>query len=227
MIKKFGILVLLVVSLMFVVTLLAQTAEKSENNSNGIKEIRPGFQVFPEGKLGNTLYYQKKKLVSREDLVLQDVEEAPDGYVYYGTNQTDEGVLGYVGSETVVFTKLNGGYYQLVTQTAKKRLYRVSRAKEIQNLLPRSNTASGLVYNNINKAAFFHITKGENVETEDGKERYQCTFKLHIVKDGDNRIITLPDAIIDFQSTLKLNWIDQNTLQYTLSNGQKETIVVK
>ena len=227
MLKRIKFIVPTVISLLFAFAILAQTAEKSENNNNGIKEIKPGFQVFPDGKLGNTLYANKKKLVTREDLILRDVVEAPEGHVYYGVNELDEGVLGYAGSETTEFTELEGGFYALVTSEGKRRLYRISSKNVIQDLLPRSNTANGLVYNKVNKAAFFHITKGETIETDDGRQRYQYTFKIHIVKDGIDTVTHLPETVSDFRSRLRMKWINRNTLQYTLSNDQKETIVIK
>jgi hypothetical protein len=216
-----------VFSILFAFALLAQTAEKSENDLNGIKEIKPGFQVFPDGKLGNTLYADKKKLISREDLVLKDVLAAPEGYVYFGVNEVEEGVLGYVGPEKAEFKELEGKYYSLLTSDGKRLLYQVTSKNEIQNLLPRSNTASGLVHNKENKAAFFHITKGETIETEEGKERYQYTFKIHIVRDRNERVTHLSETVSDFRSRLRMRWLNKNTLQYILSNGQKETIVIK
>jgi hypothetical protein len=153
--------------------------------------------------------------------------EAPEGYIYFGVNELDEGVLGYVGPDTTEFTEIEGKYYALVTSEGKRRLYRISSKNEIQDLLPRSNTASGLVYNKVNKAAFFHITRGETVETEDGRQRYLYTFKIHIVKDGIDKITHLPETVSDFRSRLRMKWINGNTLQYSLSNNQKETIVIK
>lgn len=227
MIKKIKFVSFFLISLCLVSSLLAQTTEKSENIINGVVEIKPGFQIFPVGKLGNTLYMQGKKLVSQENIVLYDVVEGPEGYVYCGIDENETAILGFVGPDTVEFTQLEGGYYQLVTADRKRKLYRVINKNEIQNLLPRSNTANGLVYNNIDKAAFFHISKGETIEMDDGTERYQYTFKIHIVKDDDPRIVNLPDTITDFRSRLKLDWVDQNTIQSTLSNNEKITFVVK
>ncbi|MBU2512087.1 hypothetical protein KJ966_12170 [bacterium] len=227
--KQFKIVVLLsfVLSFLLITPLLAQTIEKSKNNTvGGIKELKNGFQVFPEGKLGNTLYKDKNKLISRDDLVLHDIVEAPEGHIYYGTNELNEPVLGFVGNTKVQFVPLEGGFYQLQTESGLKRIFRLNPQNEIQNVLPNSNTASGLVYNGENKAAFFHITKGETIETEDEGPKFQYTFRIHVVKDGDDKIIHLPETVSDFKSKLKLIWIDRNTLQYTLSNNQKETIVI-
>ncbi len=215
------------IGLLFSLTALAQSEEKSQNSINGIKEIGTGFQVFPEGKLGNALYKEGKKVVSREDLILQAIAEAPDGFVYCGTNESEELVLGYTGSNTTVFNALDGGYYELIAKSGKRKLYRLTAEHEIQNLLPRSNTAGGLVYNQEDKAAFYHITKGETVEAENGKLRYQYTFRIHIVRDNDPRVIHLPETISDFKSKLTLNWIDRNTLQFTLSDNQKETVFIE
>jgi hypothetical protein len=226
MINKTGILFISIV-LLLSLTSLAQTDEKSQNSIEGIKQIGPGFQVFPDGKLGNTLYKDGKKIISRPDLVLHSVIDTLDGYIYYGINEADEPVLGYAGSEKTVFTALEGGYYELVAESGKRKIYRLTGEGAIQNLLPKSNTASGLVYNQTDMAAFFHITKGETIEVEEGQLKYQYTFRIHVVKDKDLKVIHLPETVSDFKPKLRLNWIDQNTLQFTLSNNQKETIIIE
>ncbi len=226
MIKKTGLLVVSLIILLSVSS-LAQTDEKSQNSVGGIKEIGSGFQVFPDGKPGNTLYQNGKKIVSHQDLTLHFATEAPDGFVYFGTDEADEPVLGFAGNDDATFNALDGGYYELIANDGKRKLYRLSGDSSIQNLLPKSNTASGLVYNQIDKAAFYHITKGETIEAEDGKLKYQYTFRIHVVKDGDSKVVHLPETVSDFKPKLRLNWIDQNTLQFTLSNNQKETIIIE
>ena len=226
MIGKF-LYLLLTLFIVSATPVLAQSTEKSDNITGGVQEIAPEYQVFPKGRLGNTIYKNRKKLISRVDLNLKGILEAPEGHVYYGINESDEAVLGFIGGESIQFTELEGKFYELINQSGQHRLYRVSPDKKIQDLLPRSNTASGLVFNDENKAAFFHITKGELVEMEDGKQRYQYTFRIHIVKNDEVKVVHLPDAVADFRAKLKMSWVDKDTLQYILSNDQMETIVIK
>ncbi len=213
----------------FVCSALAQTEEKRENSTDGIKHIRKKFFVFPENKIGNTLYRKnKEKIVSKSNLTLLDIIEAPGGYVFYGTNESVQPELGFTGESSVEFISLDNGFYQLTAQNGTvKKLYRITNNREIQCLLPKSKTASGLVYNGVDKAAFYHITKGETIETEEGKQRYLYTFKIHIVKNGVVRVDHSPDTINDFKAPLVLKWKDKNTIQYKLSNNQVETRIIK
>ncbi len=227
MTKRVGSLILAFLTFVTFSTVLAETTEKSENNTGGVVDLEGPFKVFPAGKKGNTLYKKNKKIISKDDLILMNVIEELGGFVYYGINESNQPILGYVGDPKTTFTSQDGGFYQLITENGRKRIYRLNEKKEIQNLLPRSNTASGLVYNNIDKAAFIHITKGETIETEDGKLRYQYTFKIHIVKIKEDQIVHLPNLINDFKSSIKLEWLDVNTLQYSLSNGQKKSLIIE
>lgn len=226
MMKKTGLLTVCFVFCFLYLCALAQTIEKSENINDGIKELGSGFQVFPVNKPGNTLYKDKKKIISRENLILKDIVESPDGYVYYGVSEQGEDQLGYVGAPGSRFEKIDGEFYSLVAENGKKKLYWINGDEQIQNLLPTSNTATGLVYNKEEKAAFYHITKGETIETEEGV-RFQYTFRIHVLKMDTGRVVDLPETVSDFRSRLVLNWADRNTLEYTLSTGRKESIVIR
>ena len=83
-----------------------------------------------------------------------------------------------------------------------------------------------MAYNQVDKAAFYHISKGETIELEDGTLKYQYTFKIHIADRAINKIYSLPNTITDFYYRLKLDWIDPNTLRYTLLSGEKGSIEV-
>ncbi len=223
--RLFFTVILLVV---FSCSALAETEEKGENKTDGIRHIRNEFFVFPENKIGNTLYRNKERIVSKDNLILIDIIEAPGGYIFYGTNESVQPELGFIGDPTVKFETLEGGFYQLTTAKRKiRKIYRLTNNREIQSLLPKSNTASGLIYNKVDKAAFFHIAKGETVETEEGKLRYLYTFKIHIVKNGIKKIIHLPELIGDYNSKLILEWKNKDTIQYKLSNNRLETVVIK
>ena len=197
---------------------LAQDSEQPEINE-GIATIRNDYQIFPVAKKGNSIYINKKRLLTRPNLVLKDIVEVFEGHVVYGLSEDGQPELEYIGLPSVKFKKIAKGYYQITNEKRKKKLIRVNPADQIQILLPRSNTASGLVFNGENKAAFFHIFRGSTVESDDGKQNYQYTFKIHIIRSTDDDITTLNETVSDFNPRLKLKWLKANLLEYQLSNG--------
>ncbi|NQU65975.1 MAG: hypothetical protein HQ517_17075 [SAR324 cluster bacterium] len=222
------ILLLFVLSLITYSQAVSQSETTSESPANSILKLNEVFQIFPNKKLGNTIYLNKKKLISREDLTLIDILEAPEGYVYLGQDETENSVLGYTGSQDAKFIGLKGGFYQLsIGKNGKKKIYWTNEKNRIIDLLPRRNTATGLVFNDVDMAVFYHIAKGETIETEEGKERYQYTFNLHSISMQTFEVKHLPLAIKDFSLKLHLEWINGDTIKYTLSNGKVETVTIK
>ncbi len=208
----------------------AQTAIPTSPHGSAIKgvlTIRDDFQIFPIGKVGNTIYYKNTKIISKPKLVMHDAIKIFGGVVYYGSYEAGESVMGFEGNPKVSFTTLNGGFYALRTPEKRKKLLRVDPKNKIQVLLPRSNTASGLAYNGADKAAFFHIYNGETVEMKDGRLNYRYTFKIHIVRSDVDELDTLRQMVNDFSPRLKLKWVKKDQLQYQLSNGQKKVITIQ
>ncbi len=206
----------------------AQSATTSETPENSILKLSDRFQIFPGNKLGNTIYLNRKKLISREDLTLVDILEAPEGHIYHGQDETGTSVLGYVGNQNAEFIQLEGGFYHLILgKNGKKKIYWINGKDHIEDVLPRRNTATGLVFNNLDKAVFYHIAKGESIETDEGRERYQYTFNLHSVNTQTHKIRHLPDTIKDFSLRLRLEWINEDTIKYTLSDGQNGTVTIR
>jgi hypothetical protein len=226
--KKIGLLFLTALFCCCQISIsLAETDQKAENIQNGIKKIGERFMVFPESEFGNTLYYKKKRLVSDKETRIVDAIEVVDGVIYCGVDQSDQYALGYTGNSNSAFTSLGKGFYQLITEKGKRKLFGISPEKKVIDLLPRSNTASGLVFSSGTRAAFFHIFKGDTVETEDGKLRYMYSFKIHVVSLKTLKVSHLNDVINDFSPSLSLRWKGRRALEYKLSNGQKETISIR
>ncbi len=188
-----------------------------------IIQIGDAYQIFPESDFGNSIYREQRHLFSSRNLALFDVREVPDGYIYAGRNHSGEDVLGYQGGANTKFLALKSGYYQLILKEGidKRNISKIFRLNDgkIQDLLPRRKTANGLVVNEDGRGAFFHISKGEIIEREDGEARYQYTFRVHIVEPGSAQVIDIPTPISDFRSRLKMSWLSDNVLQYSLSDG--------
>lgn len=209
--------------------LFAQEVDNSFKFKDGIIRLDEQFIIFPAGKMGNSLYRDREHLVSDPDLELFDIKKSLDGYVYVGRTTADTYKLGYIGNSEESDGRLrtySGGYYQLRVDSYRK-LYRINNQQKIQDLLPRSRTANGLVVSPAGTGAFYHISKGESVEDEDGKVRHRVTFKIHIIKPETLERIDLAGGVEDYSYRLKLQWVDENTLQYKLSDGQIHQIDIR
>lgn len=214
-----------ILSLIVIVSLITFSSYAEKRSSiDGVQRIDNRFQIFPENKVSNTAYKNSKKVVSIPHLTLTGIIDASDGYIFMGKNESDQKVLGFEGNPEVEFIPLNGGFYQLIIRNKISRLYWINHNSKIENLLPKSKTAAGLVFNNMDKSAFYHISKGEEITTEEGRVRYQYTFRIHIANTKTFKIIHLAKTVNDFRPRLRLQWVDENTLQYKLSNGDVEII---
>ena len=227
--NRYLILLLIV---FFLNSSLYATEREPENenvpSANGIVRLNEHFTIFPDNKLGNSIYVDKKKLISRDDLTLVDIIEAPEGFIYHGLDESGNSLLGYKGHPDVKFISMQGGFYQLLTdKNTKKKIYWINGDRKIEDLLPKRNTGTGLVFNGLDKAVFYHIAKGETVETEEGRERYQYTFRLHVADTKSYRIRHLPISVKDYYMKLRLEWMDESTIKYTLGNGQVETVAIR
>lgn len=225
MIKKTFVLFVSFSLLAFAGSLVAQE-KKASDSKDGIVAINEKFKIFPIDKAGNSVYLEDKKLFSDKGLILKTIREVPSGYVYLGVTEAGDPQLGFIGEDSSKFRDLGNGFYFLKTSKWKSKILRISSKNEITDLLPRSNTASGLVYNGKDKAVFSHIAKGETIETEDGKQRYQYTLKLHVVNLKTDQISHLKELIDNFSPNLRLKWVDDNHVQYKLSDNQTKIIRV-
>ena len=207
------------------VTLQAEEAEKSDSKIP-IVSIGGNYQIFPEKSLGNGVYRKGDFLISDPELAIFDIYNCPGGYIYAGKDSAGKTVLRYNGEKNAKFSRLHSRYYQLILKSGISKLYRVYRGK-IQDLLPKSITANGMAVNRNGRGAFFHISKGETIIDDNGVNRYQYTFKIHIVEPGSNRVINVQTPISDFIPELRISWASSSVLEYTLSNGNKRRVKYK
>ena len=221
-------LTLVVCLLLLALPLAAETQPATEQQDlipKGIVELEKDYMIFPEGKIGNSLYHKKKRIFSRQDLVIRDIFDAKEGLIYLAYNVTEEPNMGWIGPEGVTLEAIEDGFY-LFERESKRKIFRVDPKGKIQNLLPRSNTPDNLVSNGKNKAVFSHITAGEAVEVE-GRSRYLYTFKIHIVRKNAERIETLPTKYHSYDSKLKYTWVQPNLLKIRHGDGEVAEINVK
>jgi len=201
-----------------------------ENNSDaehqGVIEVLKNYDIFPQGRIGNALYKEKKLLFSIENIILEDILPIESGgIIYKGVDSAGNVKLGYKGEDT--FEPVTPSYYRLITKEKKRKLYRITPNGKIQDLLPYSNTASGIVEGGKGQGAFYHIVKGEEfVNEEDGKTYYKYFFKVHYIYPNRVKVQSLPGNFEDVKLRIKLRWIAQYSLSVEFSDGSSQTIQI-
>ncbi|MDT8446481.1 MAG: hypothetical protein RRB13_06240 [bacterium] len=205
------------------------TPEPQEEPASPILALEEGYQVFPAERLANSLYRNGERIFSRQGLAVRGMLVIKQGLLVYATDEDNQKKLELIPGEEmdVSLEALEDGFYRLKVKGGLSRLFRILEDGEIQDLLPRSNTAGNFVFNGKDKGAFTHIVGGKQVETSDGRTRYQYSFKLHVVEQGKNEVTHLAPTVVNYSADLNLRWIRENQLQYTDGNGQVERITVR
>ena len=203
-----------------------------DSTHRGVINLSP-YQIFPENRMGNGIYLEKKLLDSHSQRVILKIVniKSTESHVYLFRDQN--GVLGLniVKSESdrdARFWKIDPEFYQYSNNiTGLKRIFRIFK-KNIQPILPNLRTGAG-VTTSATHAIFYHISDSKdvirlNTSGEEVKTRLY-TFRLHVInrKLGYSKnIINL--LIQDVNYRLKLVWEDVSSVSYKLSNGEKRTV---
>ena len=203
-----------------------------DTDHRGVIEFNP-FQIYPENRVGNGIYLEKKLLDShpqREILKILNIKETNNHvYLYRGLN----GMLGLdiVKNDTgedVRFWQVDPEFYQYSNRTSgTRRVFRIFEDKIIP-LLPNLRTGTGVAASKTH-AVFYHISNSKNVTrvNQNGQKLASrvYTFRLHVIKRDLEGEVTLYDLPIkDANYLLKLVWENEYSVSYKLSNGKKHII---
>ena len=203
-----------------------------DSTHRGVIDLSP-YQIFPENRMGNGIYLEKKLLDSHSQRVILKIVniKSTKSHVYLFRDQY--GVLGLniVKAESdkdARFWKIVPEFYQYSNNiTGLKRIFRIFN-NNIQPILPNLRTGAG-VTTSATHAIFYHITDSKdvihlNTSGEEIKTRLY-TFRLHVINrklDDSKHIKNL--LIQDINYRLKLVWEDESSVSYKLSNGKKRTV---
>tara|TARA_B100000945_G_scaffold273077_1_gene235829 strand:- start:688 stop:1425 length:738 start_codon:yes stop_codon:yes gene_type:complete len=198
----------------------------------GVIEFVP-YQIYPENRIGNGIYLEKKLLDSHPKRVIINIVNVKntDNHVYL--YRSLNGVLGLdiVKNNTgddVRFWQVDPEFYQYSNRTSgTRRVFRIYEEKIIP-LLPNLRTGSGVTVSKTH-AVFYHISNSKNISSvnQNGQETTNrvYTFRLHVIKRDFREVVTLYELPIkDANYLLKLFWENEHSVSYKLSNGKKHTI---
>lgn len=198
----------------------------------GIIDIGP-YQIYPENRMGNGIYLDKKLLDSNPQRLILNITKIKNtkSYVYLFRGQNGELGLEIIKNDLdgdARFWKVDPEFYQYTNRTfGIQRVFRIFQNKVIP-LLTQLRTGAGIA-TSANHAIFYHITESKDVTrtNSSGKIIIQkvYNFRLHLIKRNLEEIQSLLNlSVQDVSYRLKLKWVNEYSISYILSNGKKETV---
>ena len=198
----------------------------------GVIEFAP-FQIYPENRVGNGIYLEKKLLASHPQRVILNIVNIKGTYNHVYLYRALNGVLGLdvVKNDTgedVRFWQVDHEFYQYSNRTSgTRRVFRIFEDKIIP-LLPNLRTGTGVAASQTH-AVFYHISNSKNVTSlnQNGQETVSrvYTFRLHVINKNLEGAVSLYDLPIqDANYLLKLVWENEHSVSYKLTNGKKHII---
>ena len=203
-----------------------------DSEHRGIVNLAP-YQIYPENRVGNGIYLDKKLLDSHPQRVILNITSIKNTKSYVYLFRAQNGVLGLSIVKNEVdgdarFWKVDPEFYQYTNRTfGMQRVFRIFQGK-IVPLLTNLRTGAG-VSTSANHAIFYHITdsKDMTLTNSTGQEITQrlYTFRLHLINRNFEKIQSLFNLNVqDVSYRLKLKWENEYSVSYKLSNGKKETV---
>ncbi len=186
------------------------------------------YQIFPENRLGNALYYKYKLLISVPDRQILKFYEIPETqslvYLYADAQQALAlDVYDFSEEKESKIKRVDNEFYE-VWLSGNRKIFRIYQ-NDLVGLTSHLKTATGLTPSH-SHIAYYHIESSEVVSADDEAEHRIYYFRIHVMKRSDINPIKLSEVIQDTQASLKLTWIDARTLSYRLSDGTSHEIDV-
>lgn len=215
--------------------LLAAEPVQAGASHRGIVSAGP-FQIFPENRFSNGVYLDGTLLISLPgQTILSAAEIAPHGRLIYLTRGADGkrtvGVHTPPGDGSPRITEPAKGYSYVVAGfdgQGYKKFFRITDSA-ITDLLPGSRTADGLTIGP-KGILFFHVASsagsGPPKPGESAPPSEAYGIRLHWLDLEKGVVHHLGRPIYNGLPTLKLAWLEDGRIQFTLTDGKSETLSV-
>ena len=200
-----------------------------DENHRGIIEVSD-YQIYPEGRLGNAVYELNKLMFSFPDRVILDIMNIPAStsvvYLYEDTeNNKALGLFDKSSDHPAKIKRVDEEFYEVWTPSRNMRkIFRIFQ-DQLVGVFFQVKSARGVTPAR-DHIAFYHITDVKTPEN-DGTETQVFVFKVHLLKRNASKVRTLPVQVENTSPTLKLTWVEETTLRYTLENGTSNDIRIK
>lgn len=193
--------------------------------------VQDMYQIFPENRPGNAVYYDKRLIFSLADRSIRHIAPLPrEGrFAYLAVDSEGRPEVGiYVQHQDHLarLVEIGAGYYFAVVTldgVIYKKMYRVIEGERIEDLLSESKTADGAV-NGAKGVVFYHVATVVEREGEGGDTYTEFGIRVHLSLRGEERLRHLDYPIFNTLPKLTLSWSEDNQITYTLADGRREVL---
>ncbi len=186
------------------------------------------YQIFPQGRIGNALYYKRKLVAMHDAQVIVDVLLIPNSNLFlYLLDDTQANFEVQMSSldpdEKPRLKRIDREFYRLQMPNGFSKFVQILNGK-LNPIAFRINTVRGLELSE-KSATFYHIAKRETSQLEDGQTKEVYTLKVHLLKRKQGKVLTFPIQITSQFFNIELEWQDADTISY--SGRDLETQFIK
>ncbi|MBF0288083.1 MAG: hypothetical protein HQM14_09720 [SAR324 cluster bacterium] len=188
------------------------------------------YQIFPEKRMGNAIYFQYNWLTSFPNRVILDVLPIPgtQSLVYLYADEEKKLAIGLhsIGeNQQARIKRVDDEFYEVwVLSHGLRAIFRIYQNK-LMRIAGHLRTATGVTPSH-NHVAFYHIVNSELITKEEGKLERVYDFRIHIIKRTAEKPQRLDITIRNNEVRLQLSWVDAGILRYYLSDGTFEDLDV-
>lgn len=193
----------------------------------GIQD-RGQFQVFPENRRDNAVYFRGRLVFTLPGKTIVDVApiSRTSRFVYISRDgETRSTLIAKLaaGDKLIRITEITEGIFHLralIGGVAYKKLFRVSGGS-ILDALPASKTAEGPAASP-EGVVFYHVASVARDET-DVEADPVFTLRLHFLPAGGDTVRHLPDPILSAGSRGRLRWLSKTRIRFSYGDGKRTT----
>ncbi|MBF0238789.1 MAG: hypothetical protein HQM12_13870 [SAR324 cluster bacterium] len=210
--------------------ILAQEVFDLDEQHRGVI-YQGNYQIYPENRMGNGLYQDMQMVVTDPQQIVLEFDEFAENrtlvYLYKDVQgRLNLGLHDMSQDQKTSIKRVDNQFYEIRDSAiGQRKIFRIFDGK-LYSVLGKVRTATS-VTPSANLIAFYHITSSENLQLEDGSTKQVFNFRIHIVKRNElevHSIYNLP--IQDASPRIDLDWVNDKTLSYTLSNGERHEILL-
>jgi hypothetical protein len=189
------------------------------------------YQIFPENRPGNGVYFQNKLLLTLPNETVRHVLPLPKAgrFSYLAVDAQGKARIGVFlqpQDKQVRLTDVGNGFFHAIVTidgVVYKKLFRVLEGRTVADLLPASKTAEGPAAGE-RGVVFYHVSAAVEPDPNAGNIEKQFGMQVHLALYDEEQVRHYEFQIFSTLPQLTLAWSDAEHLTYKLEDGRSEVL---
>jgi len=182
----------------------AQTKAQDKNQPKPI--VEPQFLIFPENRLGNALYKDKEWLVSFENCTIKNFLLSMKNTLILWCMDGKGGNFYTLPKEEINKMERVDEKYLIERNQNNAAFYYAGENDLLHQVRLKFKSVTGFLNNNKGLIAMYHVVKSWSGD-QPNQTMYQ--YQVHVYKEKNNQLQSIPKLFISSQSKLNMTWDDQ------------------